>query len=197
MLLAQGRPDAALALLERWLTAAVAAGRDGQHDPDLHADGAGAGGQRRPASALRTLATALALACPRGYVRVFADEGAPMAALLGQVAGCPAAGQAEASSVPADYLARVLDAFGTRGPTRGRRGSGTRALAPGLTEPLTERELEVLRLLAAGRSNQRIARDLTVTLDTSKKHVSHILAKLGAASRTEAAARARELGLIP
>jgi DNA-binding NarL/FixJ family response regulator len=62
---------------------------------------------------------------------------------------------------------------------------------------LTGRELEVLRLLAAGRSNQHIARDLTVTLDTSKKHVSHILAKLGAASQTEAAARARELGLIP
>jgi LuxR family transcriptional regulator, maltose regulon positive regulatory protein len=74
---------------------------------------------------------------------------------------------------------------------------GSRAAAPGLTEPLTERELEVLRLLAAGRSNQRIARDLTVTLDTTEKHVSHILAKLGAASRTEAAARARELGLIP
>jgi LuxR family maltose regulon positive regulatory protein len=68
---------------------------------------------------------------------------------------------------------------------------------PGLPEPLTERELEVLRLLAAGRSNQRIARDLTVALDTTKKHVSHILAKLGAASRAEAVARGRELGLIP
>ena len=68
---------------------------------------------------------------------------------------------------------------------------------PTLAEPLTEREMEVLRLLDAGRSNQLISRDLTVTLDTTKKHVSHILAKLGAASRSEAVARARQLGLIP
>ena len=68
---------------------------------------------------------------------------------------------------------------------------------PGLAEPLTGRELEVLRLLAAGRSNQRIAHDLFVSLDTVKKHVTHVLGKLGAANRTEAVARARELGLIP
>ena len=59
------------------------------------------------------------------------------------------------------------------------------------------RELEVLRLLAAGRSNQRIAHDLVVALDTVKKHVTHVLGKLGAANRTEAADRARQLGLIP
>ena len=58
------------------------------------------------------------------------------------------------------------------------------------------RELQVLGLLAAGKSNQRIAHDL-VALDTVKKHVTHILGKLGAANRTEAAARARQLGLIP
>ena len=62
---------------------------------------------------------------------------------------------------------------------------------------LTSRELEVLRLIAAGRSNQRIARELFVSLDTVKKHVTHLLGKLGAANRTEAAARARQLGLIP
>ena len=69
--------------------------------------------------------------------------------------------------------------------------------APGLIEPLSGRELEVLRLLAAGRSNQRIAHDLFVALDTVKKHVTHVLGKLGAANRTEAVARARDLGLIP
>jgi LuxR family maltose regulon positive regulatory protein len=68
---------------------------------------------------------------------------------------------------------------------------------PGLIEPLTGRELEVLRLLAAGKSNQRIAHDLFVALDTVKKHVTHVLGKLGAVNRTEAVARARELGLIP
>ena len=66
-----------------------------------------------------------------------------------------------------------------------------------IVEPLTSRELEVLEMLAAGRSNQAIARELVVTLDTVKKHVSHVLGKLGAASRTEAATRARQLGLIP
>ena len=68
---------------------------------------------------------------------------------------------------------------------------------PGIVEPLTGRELEVLEMLAAGRSNQAIAGQLFVSLDTVKKHVGHVLAKLGAANRTEAVARARQLGLIP
>ena len=68
---------------------------------------------------------------------------------------------------------------------------------PGLIDPLTGRELEVLAMLAAGTPNQAIAKELFVTLFTVKKHVSHVLHKLGAANRTEAVARARELGLIP
>ena len=71
------------------------------------------------------------------------------------------------------------------------------AVPRGLVEPLTGRELEVLRLMAAGKSNQRIAHDLVVALDTVKKHVTHVLGKLCATNRTEAAARARQLGLIP
>ena len=62
---------------------------------------------------------------------------------------------------------------------------------------LTARELEILALLAAGTPNPRIAEELVVTVDTVKKHVSHLLAKLGAANRTEAVTRARQLGLIP
>jgi LuxR family transcriptional regulator, maltose regulon positive regulatory protein len=68
---------------------------------------------------------------------------------------------------------------------------------PGLVEPLSGRELEVLSLLAAGRRNQEIAEELVVALSTVKKHVTHILDKLGAANRTQATARARELGLLP
>jgi LuxR family maltose regulon positive regulatory protein len=68
---------------------------------------------------------------------------------------------------------------------------------PGLAEQLTSRELEVLGMLAAGKSNQAIASQLVVTLDAVKKHVSHVLGKLGAANRTEAVVRARELSLIP
>ena len=77
-------------------------------------------------------------------------------------------------------------------------GQDTAAAIPGIVEPLaTARELEVLSMLAAGSSNRAIARQLVVTLNTVKRHVTHILGKLGAANRTEAAARARELGLIP
>ena len=75
-----------------------------------------------------------------------------------------------------------------------RRGAGP---VPGLAEQLTGRELEILVLLAAGMPNPRIAEQLVVTLDTVKKHVSHLLGKLGAANRTEAVTRARQLGLIP
>jgi LuxR family maltose regulon positive regulatory protein len=66
----------------------------------------------------------------------------------------------------------------------------------GLAEPLTDRELEVLGLLAAGMANKQIAKQLVVALETAKKHVSHILGKLGAANRTQAVARAHALGLL-
>ncbi|MEJ2753867.1 MAG: response regulator transcription factor, partial [Chloroflexota bacterium] len=66
----------------------------------------------------------------------------------------------------------------------------------GLVEPLSERELEVLRLIAAGKSNREIAAALVVTLNTVKKHSSHIYGKLGVNGRTQAVARARELGLL-
>jgi LuxR family transcriptional regulator, maltose regulon positive regulatory protein len=67
---------------------------------------------------------------------------------------------------------------------------------PGLVEPLSERELEVLRLLAAGKPNREIADELYVTVDTVKKHATHIFEKLCAANRTQATARARDLGLL-
>ena len=95
-------------------------------------------------------------------------------------------------------LARVLLAqqrpAGHTGP--GPRSSAAPAAVPGLVEQLTSRELGVLGMLAAGKPNQAIADQLVVTLDTVKKHVSHLLGKLGAANRTEAVIRARELGLI-
>jgi LuxR family transcriptional regulator, maltose regulon positive regulatory protein len=69
-------------------------------------------------------------------------------------------------------------------------------MAPGLVEPLSARELEVLRLLADGRSNQAIAAELVISLDTVKRHVSHVLGKLQAANRTQAVSRARDLGLL-
>jgi LuxR family transcriptional regulator, maltose regulon positive regulatory protein len=67
----------------------------------------------------------------------------------------------------------------------------------GLVEPLTERELEVLGLLATGAPNRAIAKQLVVSLDTVKRHLSHLFSKLEVANRTQAVARARELGLLP
>jgi LuxR family maltose regulon positive regulatory protein len=136
------------------------------------------------------------LACPQGYVRVFADEGAPMAALLARLIAAQKAGQGAASGVPLGWLAKVLRAFGSNNSAQ-RAGHGNASAVPGLIEQLTARELEILVLLAVGAPNPRIAEQLVISLDTVKKHVSHVLGKLGAANRTEAVARARELGLIP
>jgi LuxR family transcriptional regulator, maltose regulon positive regulatory protein len=196
VLLAEDRPRRALALLERLLQAAVTQDRTGSviEVQALRALALAAGGDE-PA-AVAALAEALTLACPQGYVRVFADEGAPMRALLGRLIAAQRAEQSPARRVPPRCLAQIVQAFG---PEPAAPGSGRRAApaVPGLAEPLTGRELEVLRLLAAGKSNQRIAHDLVVALDTVKKHVTHVLGKLGAANRTEAVARARDLGLIP
>jgi LuxR family maltose regulon positive regulatory protein len=195
VLLAQDRPGPAVELLERLHAAAAAQDRAGSliEIGALRALALAAAGEED--AAVDTLAQALILGCPQGYVRVFADEGAPMRALLTRLAAAERDQRAPARGIDAGYLAAVLRACGQAdsGPSRSRA-----AIAPpGLAEPLTGRELEVLRLLAAGKSNQRIARELVVALDTVKKHVTHVLGKLGAANRTEAAARARQLGLIP
>jgi LuxR family maltose regulon positive regulatory protein len=188
ILLAQDRPGQSLALLDRLHAAAKAQDRAGSiiETGALRALALAATGAE--ASAVTALAGALALACPQGYVRVFADEGPPMAALLGRPIAAQRAGDA-AAGVPLGCLARLQRAFGA-GPL------APDAVPSGIVDPLTGRELEVLEMLAAGRSNQAIARELVVTLDTVKKHVGHVLAKLGAANRTEAVTRARELSLI-
>lgn len=140
------------------------------------------------------LAGAITLACPQGYVQVVVDEGAPMGALLAQLVAAQRA-QAAARSIPLDCLARLIRAFG-KDAVQGSRRSAPAAVA-GLVEPLTVRELQVLQLLAAGTPNQAITQHLVVSLDTAKKHVSHVLGKLGAANRSEAVAGARQLDLIP
>jgi LuxR family maltose regulon positive regulatory protein len=145
---------------------------------------------------VNTLAEALTLACPQGYVRVFVDEGPPMRALLRHIIAAHRAGQPSVRGIPVRHLARLRQAFDGQPDVPGS-GPVTAPAMPGLIDPLTGRELEVLAMLAAGTSNQAIADELFVTLFTVKKHVSHILGKLGAASRTGAVARARELGLIP
>jgi LuxR family maltose regulon positive regulatory protein len=195
VLLAQDRPDQAVPLLQRLRTAAAAQGRTGSLIKiqallalTLAADGDGA-------AALDALAEALLLGHPAGYLRVFADEGAPMRALVGRLVAAQRTARSAARAVPLDYLARLVRAFDERATDPGSRRPAATA-PPGLVETLTAREAEVLVLIAAGKSNPRIAEELVVTLDTVKKHVSHVLGKLGAANRTEAVTRARQLGLI-
>jgi len=196
VLLAQDRPGQALTLLDRLLAQASTGGRIGSVIEIRALQALAHQASRDEPAAMAALVEALTLSCPQGHVRVFADEGPPMGALLGRLVAAHRAKQAPARPLPPSCLARLMQAFDGKlnAAAALRPELGT---VPGLIEPLTGRELEVLRLIAAGRSNQRIAHDLVVALDTVKKHVTHVLGKLGAANRTEAVARARQLGLIP
>jgi LuxR family transcriptional regulator, maltose regulon positive regulatory protein len=114
-----------------------------------------------------------------------------MATLLGTLLTTPAP-RATAIRVLPQFLDRLLEAFQQADLPRSRRG----VALPGLVAALSAREVEVPQLLAAGKSNPTIAEELVVTLDTVKRHVTHILDKLGVANRTQAVTRARELGVL-
>jgi LuxR family maltose regulon positive regulatory protein len=146
-----------------------------------------------PAVALSFLADALALAQPEGYVRTFLDKGEPMAALLREAAS---------QGITPDYVAKLLAAIDAE-EQRGR-GAEVQRLSPAplhpstpaLVEPLSERELKVLRLLADGLTNQEIAQALYVSVNTVKTHLKTIYGKLGVHNRREAIAQAKKLGLV-
>jgi LuxR family maltose regulon positive regulatory protein len=138
--------------------------------------------------AMDVMGRALALAEPEGYVRTFVDEGPEMTTLLSEVLEAQQRGWLH-PSVPAHYLRKLL-------ATLEREAPGTARPTTELPEALSERELEVLQLIAAGKSNRRIASDLFVSVGTVKTHINNIYRKLDAHSRTQALARARELNLI-
>ena len=136
--------------------------------------------------ARETLLQALRLARPEHYQRLFLDEGPQMAALLNILR--PETGEKELTQ----YVRTLLRAFSEEGKPSSPAGSEPSLLI----EPLTPRELEVLRELADGATNQDIADRLVVSLATVKKHVSTILSKLRARNRVDALARAREQRLF-
>ncbi len=138
--------------------------------------------------AVELLGDALALAEPGGFIRLFVNEGVPMAHLLAEAA---------AHGIMPDYLGKLLAVF----ETEKQKSEDESSLSPApparpLIEPLSQRELEVLQLIAQGLSNREIGERLFVALTTVKGHNQKIFGKLQVQRRTEAVARARELGLL-
>ena len=154
-----------------------------QLESDLLRAAALAGRQRLP-EALALLEACLALAEPEEYIRVFADFGQPVRELL-------AAYLRSEDPCHKAFARKVLNAFPPL------QGPGSPDVQPAvLVEPLSDRELEVLRLIALGKTNQEIARQLVVARGTIKAHAASIYRKLDVANRTEAVARARQLGIL-
>jgi LuxR family maltose regulon positive regulatory protein len=143
------------------------------------------------ASALIPLQHALSLAEPEGYIRMLVDEGPPMAQLLFEAAS---------RGIMPDYTGKLLAAFEAEkrpvpGPGKIEDKPGLPPAQP-LIDPLSQRELTILQLIAQGLSNREIGERLFLALDTVKGHNRKIFDKLQVQSRTEAIARARELGLL-
>lgn len=173
-------PQALTALLARLRQAAEAGGRNDSLIEICVLQALALQLQKNPVAASEVLEQALRRAEPEGYVRVFLDEGDAMASLLAQITG-PMAG----------YAARLRGA--SVPPQQG--GQLASQNAP-LSEPLSQRELEVLMLIAQGLSNFEISERLFLALSSVKGHNRNIFGKLGVRRRTEAVARARELGLL-
>jgi LuxR family maltose regulon positive regulatory protein len=174
---AAGAVDEAARLLERLLRAAEAGERTGSVIEILVLQALAHQARSDLPAALASLQRALTLAEPEGYVRIFVGEGAAAASLLRVAAK---------QGIAPGYVRRLLAAVD--------RSDG-RPVQQGLIEPLSERELDVLRLLGTDLDGPDIARELSVSLNTMRTHTRNIYAKLGVNSRRAAVRRAAELGL--
>jgi LuxR family transcriptional regulator, maltose regulon positive regulatory protein len=186
--LAGGNPSAALEALQSWRRQVEARGWEDARLKVLVLQALALQAQGAKDKAVHVLLDVLALAEPGGFIRSFVDEGAPMARLLSAAA---------AHERKSEYIRTLLVALEAK--EQGSEGTSQRPPASStqpLVEPLSPREVEVLQLIARGCSNQEIAGQLFLALDTVKWHNRHIFGKLQAQRRTEAVARAGELGLL-
>jgi LuxR family maltose regulon positive regulatory protein len=180
ILIARGETGPALDLLRHLLAMAERSGRVHSTIEILTLEALARGVRGETEGALESLRRALRLAEPGGFVRIFVDAGPELAGLIRQAAP---------GAVAPDYARRLADAFGPEekaAPVPPRE----------LPEPLSEREIEVLRLIATGVSNADAGRKLFIAPSTVKKHLENIYAKLGTRNRTQAIARAREGGVL-
>ena len=188
---ARGEHEEALRLLEGLRQSAEAAGRTGKLIEILALQALALWAKGKKERAVSSLTRALALAEPEGYIRTFADEGEAMGELLSATLETRQRGRLDAnmSRVSVAYLARLIGALA-------QEDASAPVADERLPEPLSERELEVLALIASGNSNEEIASKLFVSVSTVKTHINNLYRKLGARSRTQALARARDLDLI-
>jgi LuxR family maltose regulon positive regulatory protein len=184
--LAQGDPAAALAVLARRRAQVEARGWADERLKVLLLQALAFQAQGEEGQAISLLGEALALAEPGGFIRLFVDEGAALARLLAAAA---------AQGMLPDYIGKLLAALGAR-KQQNEPSAAQPSSAHALIEPLSPREREVLQLIAQGLSNQEISERLVLALDTVKGHNRNIFDKLQVQRRTEAVARARELGLL-
>jgi LuxR family maltose regulon positive regulatory protein len=185
VLIAQGNPSEALALVEPQRQQAEVKRLPQRLLLVMAVQSVALFAQGEKDQAVQVLAEALVLAEPGGYIRLFVDEGALMAQLLREAAS---------RGIRPDYIARVLAAF--EADKRDREGKSALAPAGSLIEPLSPRELEVLKLLRSELSGPEIAQHLIVSLSTFRTHTKNIYNKLGVNDRRAAIRRAEELDLF-
>jgi LuxR family transcriptional regulator, maltose regulon positive regulatory protein len=183
--LAQGDPSAALAVLSPWRRQVEAKGWEDERLKVMVLQAVALQAHGEKDKAVQLLFDALALAEPGGFIRLFVDEGLPMAQLLFEAA---------AYGMMPEYIGKLLAVF--EAEEQKSEDKSDRPPAQPLIEPLSQRELEVLHLIAQGFSNQEMSERLFLALDTVKGHNRKIFGKLQVQRRTEAVARARELGLL-
>jgi LuxR family maltose regulon positive regulatory protein len=187
VLIAQDRAAEALPLLTRLLEASITMERHGDEIRYLVMIALAHHALGNTQTALDSLSQALTLAEPQGYVRLFVDEGLPMAELLSS---------AISQNIAPDYASKLLAAFPKDVLSAVPIDKELTVHTQILVEPLSQREIEVLHLIAEGYKYKEIAERLVVSINTVRHHTRNVYGKLDANNRTQAIGRAKELNLL-